>query len=50
MHFNFFLLQFTFASNTATILGGTLVGQSVQLRTTAIFIYSFVMTVSWDMP
>ena len=39
-------LQFTFATNTATILGGTLVGQGVQMRATAIFVYSFVMTVS----
>jgi len=37
--------QFTFASNTATILGGTLVGQGVQMRVVAGFIYSFVMTV-----
>ena len=41
----FFNLQFTFASNTATILGGTLVGQSIQLRVIAIFVYSFLMTV-----
>ena len=39
-------LQFTFATNTATILGGTLVGQGVQMRAVAIFVYSFVMTVS----
>lgn len=39
-------LQFTFATNTATILGGGLVGQNIQLRTSAIFTYSFVMTVS----
>ena len=39
-------VQFTFASNTATILGGTLVGDRVQLRAFSIFIYSFFMTVS----
>ena len=39
-------LQFTFATNTATIIGGTLVGQDVQMRAAAAFIYSFVMTVN----
>jgi len=41
----FWFFRFTFASNTATILGGTLVGQGVQMRVLAGFIYSFVMTV-----
>lgn len=42
-----FVFQFTFATNTATILGGTLVGQKhVHMRAPAIFVYSFVMTVS----
>lgn len=35
--------QFTFASNTATIIGGTLVGSKVQLRIVGAFVYSFVM-------
>ena len=34
--------QFTFASNTATILGGTLVGQGVQMRVLAVFFYSLL--------
>ena len=38
-------LQFTFATNTATIIGGTLVGQDVQMRAAAAFFYSFSMTV-----
>ena len=37
-----------FATNAATILGGTLVGQEVEMRTVATFIYGFVMTVSWQ--
>lgn len=37
--------QFTFASNTATILGGLLVGGRVQLRAVSVFIYAFVMSV-----
>lgn len=37
--------QFTFASNTATIIGGTLVGSSVQMRVVSIFVYAFFMTV-----
>ena len=37
------LPQFTFASNTATIIGGTLVGSKVQLRIVGAFVYSFVM-------
>ncbi|XP_064390496.1 ammonium transporter 2-like isoform X2 [Halichondria panicea] len=40
----FWFFRFTFATNTATILGGTLVGQGVQMRALAIFVYSFVMT------
>ena len=39
-------VQFTFASNTATILGGLLVGDKVQLRTISVFTYSFCMSVS----
>ena len=39
-------LQFMFATNAATILGGTLVGQEIEMRTTATFIYGFVMAVS----
>ena len=41
------VIQFTFASNTATILGGLLVGGEVQLRAISIFIYAFVMGVSY---
>ena len=41
-------MQFMFATNAATILGGTLVGQEVEMRTMATFIYGFVMTVSWQ--
>ena len=37
-----------FATNAATILGGTLVGQEVEMRTMATVIYGFVMTVSWQ--
>jgi len=40
-------LQFTFASNTATIIGGTLVGQQIQLRILSVFVYAFVMSVSY---
>ena len=40
--------QFMFATNAATILGGTLVGQEVEMRTMATVIYGFVMTVSWQ--
>ena len=38
--------QFTFATNTATIIGGTLVGNEVQMTGLGIFVYSFLMTVS----
>jgi Amt family ammonium transporter len=44
--FIFWFFRFTFASNTATIIGGTLVGSKVQLRVFSVFIYSFLMTVS----
>ena len=40
--------QFTFATNTATIIGGTLVGQDVQMRAMAAFVYSFLMTVKGE--
>ena len=39
-------MQFTFASNTATIIGGTLVGQQIQLRIISVFVYAFFMSVS----
>jgi Amt family ammonium transporter len=42
--FIFWFFRFTFATNTATIIGGTLVGHDVQMRAAAAFIYSFVMT------
>jgi Amt family ammonium transporter len=42
--FIFWFFRFTFASNTATIIGGTLVGSKVQLRVFSVFIYSFLMT------
>ena len=41
-----FYIQFSYATNTATIIGGTLVGHDVQMRAAAAFVYSFVMTVS----
>jgi len=40
-------MQFTFASNTATIIGGTLVGQQIQLRILSVFVYAFFMSVSY---
>ena len=50
-------MQFTFASNTATIMGGTLVGpklfgtspggvQKIQMRILSVFVYAFFMSVS----
>uniref|UniRef100_A0A1X7U2D2 Ammonium transporter AmtB-like domain-containing protein n=1 Tax=Amphimedon queenslandica TaxID=400682 RepID=A0A1X7U2D2_AMPQE len=39
----FWFFRFTFASNTATIIGGTLVGSKVQLRVMGAFVYSFIM-------
>jgi Amt family ammonium transporter len=40
----FWFFRFTFASNTATILGGLLVGGRVQLRAISVFIYAFAMS------
>ncbi|CAI8026356.1 Putative ammonium transporter 1 member 5 [Geodia barretti] len=40
----FWFFRYTFATNTATIIGGTLVGHDVQMRAAAAFVYSFVMT------
>ena len=45
-HRHLVFLQFTFASNTATIIGGTLVGQQIQLRIISVFVYAFFMSVS----
>ncbi|XP_065911000.1 ammonium transporter 2-like isoform X2 [Dysidea avara] len=40
----FWFFRFTFASNTATIIGGTLVGQQIQLRILSVFVYAFFMS------
>ena len=40
------LLQFTFASNAATIVGGCLVTHKYKLRLSAAFISAFVISVS----
>jgi len=45
--FMYACMQFTFASNTATIIGGTLVGQQIQLRILSVFVYAFCMSVSY---
>jgi Amt family ammonium transporter len=42
--FIFWFFRFMFATNAATIIGGTLVGQEVEMRTFATFIYGFTMT------
>eukprot|EP00118_Oscarella_pearsei_P009549 m.55441 g.55441 ORF g.55441 m.55441 type:complete len:601 (+) comp34472_c0_seq5:616-2418(+) len=39
-----FFFKFTFASNTATIIGGTLCGQTRKMRTIAIPIYAFMIS------
>ena len=39
--------QLLFATNAATLIGGTLVGQHVQMRIAATFVYSFIMTVRY---
>ncbi|XP_065829790.1 putative ammonium transporter sll1017 [Oscarella lobularis] len=39
-----FFFKFTFASNTATIIGGTLCGQSRKMRAIAIPIYAFMIS------
>ena len=40
------ILQFTFASNAATILGGCLVTNTYKLRVPAVFISAFIISVS----
>ena len=40
------ILQFTFASNAATILGGCLVTNTYKLRIPAVFISAFIISVS----
>lgn len=42
--FIFWFFRFTFASNTATIIGGTLVGSQVQMRVVSVFVYAFLMS------
>ena len=41
------ILQFTFASNAATILGGCLVTNTYKLRIPAVFISAFIISVSY---
>ena len=45
----FTLLQFTFASNAATIVGGCLVTNRYKLRLPAAFVSAFVISVSIHM-
>jgi Amt family ammonium transporter len=40
----FWFFRLLFATNAATLIGGTLVGQHVQMRIAATFVYSFMMT------
>ena len=40
-------LQFTFASNAATILGGCLVTNTYKLRVPAVFVSAFIISVSY---
>ena len=42
--FILWFFRFTFASNTATILHGTLVGEPRKLRMIALFIYAFLVS------
>jgi Amt family ammonium transporter len=40
----FWFFRFTFASNTATIIGGTLIGQRRNMKLIAVFLYAFMIS------
>jgi Amt family ammonium transporter len=40
----FWFFRFTFASNTATIIGGTLIGQRRNMKLIAVFLYVFMIS------
>ena len=45
----FFILQFTFASNAATLIGGSLVTNAYKLRLPAAFLSAFFISVSYPL-